>query len=67
MKGSLTLRTNHGDIGILMHANFVPLTCENFFELSEKGYYNGTKFHRLVPNFMVCLLNPLMRGTLHYD
>ena len=31
----------------------VPKTCENFILLAEKGYYNGTKFHRSIRNFMV--------------
>ena len=33
----------------------VPKTSENFLGLCEKGYYDGTKFHRLIPGFMVCV------------
>ena len=25
-----------------------PLTCRNFAELARRGYYNGTKFHRII-------------------
>lgn len=61
MKGYVTLVTNLGEIQLLIHANFVPKTAENFLELCEKGYYNKTKFHRLVKDFMVrrtsCVIN----------
>jgi len=30
-----------------------PKTVDNFITLSEKGYYNGLKFHRVIPNFVV--------------
>ena len=42
-----------GEINLLLHANYVPLICENFIELCEKGYYNDLIFHRLVKNFMI--------------
>lgn len=56
MKGKLTLKTSCGDIVFQLHSNLVPIPCENFLELSEKGYYNDTKFHRLVPHFMVLFI-----------
>jgi len=31
----------------------VPKTAENFLELCESGYYTNTKFHRLIPGFMI--------------
>ncbi|ETE72622.1 Peptidyl-prolyl cis-trans isomerase-like 1, partial [Ophiophagus hannah] len=30
-----------------------PKTCKNFAELSRRGYYNGTKFHRIIKDFMI--------------
>ncbi|KAG8905355.1 heme binding [Tulasnella sp. 403] len=30
-----------------------PETCENFAELTKRGYYNGTLFHRIVADFMI--------------
>lgn len=30
-----------------------PNTCQNFLKLSEKGYYDGTIFHRVINNFMI--------------
>lgn len=45
--------TNYGSMDIMVHCDFTPLTGENFIELCEKKYYNETKFHRLVKNFVV--------------
>ncbi len=30
-----------------------PRTCRNFADLCRRGYYNDTKFHRVVPDFMI--------------
>ena len=47
------LLTNQGAIQITVHCDKVPKTAENFLELCESKYYEGTKFHRLIPGFMV--------------
>lgn len=52
-KGYVQIVTSLGAMNIELFANFVPKTCENFIELCERKYYNNTKFHRLIPNFMV--------------
>ena len=39
----------------------VPKTSENFIELAESGYYDGTEFHRLVKDF--CLQGGDPSGT----
>ncbi len=49
----VNLLTNKGPLALLLECHKVPKTCENFIELCEKGYYKGTKFHRLIPKFMV--------------
>jgi peptidyl-prolyl cis-trans isomerase B (cyclophilin B) len=36
---------------------------QNFVELSEKGFYNGLTFHRVIPDFMVQAGCPLGTGT----
>lgn len=36
-----------------LFAKQTPLTCRNFLQHSLDGYYDGTVFHRLVPNFIV--------------
>ena len=52
-KGRVTLLTNKGPLALEIQADKVPKTAENFLELCENGYYKGTKFHRLIKNFMV--------------
>ena len=53
--------TNLGNFSILVHADLVPKTSENFIQLSENGYYNGLTFHRLVKDF--CLQGGDPTGT----
>jgi len=50
---SVTLHTSHGDIKIEIFCESVPKTAENFLALCASGAYNGTPFHRLIPDFMV--------------
>ncbi|CAN0200812.1 unnamed protein product, partial [Discosporangium mesarthrocarpum] len=52
-KGYCQLQTNRGNINIEVHCNFVPRIAENFIGLCLKGYYDGTRFHRSIRNFMV--------------
>lgn len=47
------LYTNFGPLNLELHSDMVPKTCENFLKHCESGYYNGTKFHRSIRNFMV--------------
>mmetsp|Transcript_1823 Transcript_1823/g.2787 ORF Transcript_1823/g.2787 Transcript_1823/m.2787 type:complete len:302 (+) Transcript_1823:753-1658(+) len=52
-KGYVTLHTNMGNIGLELHCDIAPRTCTNFFGLAEAGRYDGSKFHRLIPSFMI--------------
>eukprot|EP01113_Clastostelium_recurvatum_P004045 TRINITY_DN11794_c0_g1_i1.p1 TRINITY_DN11794_c0_g1~~TRINITY_DN11794_c0_g1_i1.p1 ORF type:complete len:563 (+),score=185.37 TRINITY_DN11794_c0_g1_i1:30-1691(+) len=52
-KGYVRMQTSLGDINIELHCDLVPKTTENFLELCEKGYYDGTIFHRNIPGFML--------------
>ncbi len=36
-----------------LYTEHAPKTCNNFATLCRRGYYNGTVFHRIIPNFMV--------------
>ena len=56
-KGYMRLHTNLGDLNLELHCDLAPRTCENFFVLSEGGYYTDTVFHRSIKSFMiqVCL------------
>ena len=51
----VTLLTTLGPLSLVLECHKVPKTCENFLELCERGYYKGTKFHRLIPKFMVSI------------
>lgn len=42
-----------GDITIELYWDHAPKTCRNFAELVRRGYYNDTKFHRIIPDFMI--------------
>lgn len=46
------LKTDKGDVVLELFENEAPNTVANFISLVEKGYYNGTPFHRVLPNFM---------------
>lgn len=48
-----SVKTNKGTIKIELFPEVTPFTVYNFVKLSEQGYYNGTIFHRVVPNFVI--------------
>jgi cyclophilin family peptidyl-prolyl cis-trans isomerase len=47
------LQTNYGALNLEIHCDSAPRTAWNFMTLCSKGYYNDTKFHRLVPGFVL--------------
>ncbi|MDP2685453.1 MAG: peptidylprolyl isomerase [bacterium] len=47
------LKTNKGDITVEFYNNLSPITVNNFLNLSESGVYSGTKFHRVIKDFMI--------------
>jgi len=49
----ITIKTNHGDIGVELFEEKAPISCENFRQYVTDGYFDGTIFHRVIPNFMV--------------
>ncbi len=58
-----TFKTNKGDINLELFAEKAPLTVANFVNLSKSGFYDGLKFHRVIPDFMVQGGCPLGTGT----
>ncbi|MEZ4689671.1 MAG: peptidylprolyl isomerase [Ignavibacteria bacterium] len=52
-KTLVTIVTNKGNIKIELLPDVAPFTVMNFLKLSEKNYYDGTVFHRVVPNFVI--------------
>src|SRR5450432_3694559 len=72
------LRTNRGDVVIRLFPDHAPKTVRNFVELAEGGrewtdprtrqaskgkLYDGTVFHRVIPDFMIQGGDPLGTGT----
>jgi cyclophilin family peptidyl-prolyl cis-trans isomerase len=51
-KGAI-LKTNFGDIQVEFYGDKSPNTVNNFLKLAQSGFYDGTKFHRVIPNFMI--------------
>ena len=49
---TVTLYTSQGPIQIELFAREAPMTVDNFIELARRGYFNGSPFHRVVPNFV---------------
>ena len=49
----LILKTSRGNIEGTIFASKVPMTAANFLNLAKRGYYNGIKFHRVIPDFMI--------------
>ena len=54
------LHTNKGDITIAFNPN-TPNTTANFIKLAKAGFYNGTKFHRVIAGFMIQGGDPLSK------
>jgi len=55
MAGAMTtvlLQTTMGDVKIELF-DAMPITAGNFRKLVEKRFYDGTIFHRVIPNFMI--------------
>uniref|UniRef100_A0A3Q3LB75 Spliceosome-associated protein CWC27 homolog n=1 Tax=Mastacembelus armatus TaxID=205130 RepID=A0A3Q3LB75_9TELE len=51
--GKVLLKTSAGDIDIELWSKEAPKASRNFVQLCMEGYYDGTIFHRVVPEFIV--------------
>jgi len=49
----ITIKTNHGEIKAELYDEKAPITCENFRQYVTDGFFSGTVFHRVIPNFMI--------------
>lgn len=59
----VTIETTKGNIEIQLFPDKAPLTVANFVNLAERGYYDGLKFHRVIPDFMIQGGDPLGTGS----
>ncbi|KAI0143488.1 cyclophilin type peptidyl-prolyl cis-trans isomerase [Xylariaceae sp. FL1272] len=53
MASNIALETSMGTVTVELYTNHAPKTCQNFLTLSQRGYYNETIFHRIIPSFMI--------------
>lgn len=60
---SATLHTTVGPLHISLFAKQTPLACKNFLQHCLDGYYVGTIFHRVVPNFVIQGGDPTGTGS----
>ena len=49
----VVIKTSEGDITLRLFRDKAPLTVDNFLAYVDAGFYNGTIFHRVIPNFMI--------------
>ncbi len=57
------IKTSLGDIGIKFLKDKAPKTVDNFVKLAEEKFYDGTKFHRVIENFMIQGGDPNSKGS----
>jgi len=50
---SVVIKTNLGNIEVELNEEKAPLSTANFLNYVDAGFYNGTIFHRVIPNFMI--------------
>jgi peptidyl-prolyl cis-trans isomerase B (cyclophilin B) len=55
------LTTSKGEILLELFEDQTPNTVANFVSLTEDGFYDGVKFHRVIPNFMIQGGDPLTK------
>ncbi|MBI4151719.1 peptidylprolyl isomerase [Candidatus Woesearchaeota archaeon] len=55
------LETTKGTITIELFEDTMPITTQHFISLVQKGFYDGTRFHRVIPQFMIQGGDPLTK------
>jgi len=56
-----TFETNLGTIVAELYDDAAPITVANFEKLANEGFYDGVKFHRVIPEFVVQGGDPLSK------
>ncbi len=62
-----TLKTNYGSVQISFLHDKAPKTVANFIKLAEDGFYDGTKFHRVIADFMIQGGDPISKDDANKD
>jgi len=60
---SATIETEKGNIELELDKGAAPKTVENFVKLAKDGFYDGTKFHRVVEDFVIQGGDPLSKDN----
>eukprot|EP00615_Pteridomonas_danica_P013501 CAMPEP_0114358836 /NCGR_PEP_ID=MMETSP0101-20121206/22565_1 /TAXON_ID=38822 ORGANISM="Pteridomonas danica, Strain PT" /NCGR_SAMPLE_ID=MMETSP0101 /ASSEMBLY_ACC=CAM_ASM_000211 /LENGTH=132 /DNA_ID=CAMNT_0001502077 /DNA_START=1 /DNA_END=396 /DNA_ORIENTATION=- len=47
------IKTNKGDMKVEFYSEDAPNTVANFTKLAKDGFYDGLKWHRVLPNFVI--------------
>src|SRR5947209_4341205 len=58
-----TFETSRGSIVCELYPKEAPKTVNNFVFLAREGFYDGTKFHRVIPDFMIQGGDPTGTGS----
>jgi len=58
----VTLNTSMGDIKAELFMDKTPVAAGNFLKLAQTGFYDGTKFHRVINGFMIQGGDPNTKG-----
>jgi peptidyl-prolyl cis-trans isomerase B (cyclophilin B) len=59
----IVMVTSKGELDLILFDDDAPMTVASFLFLAKQGYYNGLKFHRVIPDFMIQGGCPLGSGT----
>jgi peptidyl-prolyl cis-trans isomerase B (cyclophilin B) len=59
----IIVKTDKGDIEGVLYPSKAPVTVANFLNLAKRGYYDGLKFHRVIPDFMIQGGDPTATGS----
>jgi|SRR3989338_4253200 len=61
MNRTATFETNQGTFTLELFEDKSPITTQNFIDLAQKGFFDGTRFHRIIANFMLQGGDPLSK------
>jgi peptidyl-prolyl cis-trans isomerase B (cyclophilin B) len=61
------IKTKFGEMEIKFFQDVAPKHVENFIKLAKSGFYNGTIFHRVIPNFMIQGGDPITKDLSKKD
>jgi peptidyl-prolyl cis-trans isomerase B (cyclophilin B) len=67
MTRQATIETNRGTLVAELYDDAAPNTVENFAKLANDGYYDGIKFHRVIPDFVLQGGDPYSRDLAEGD